>query len=80
VFRTASPSLCPSRLIYANAALECYPSSQEDGVPRVPDIVVPVNGTGGDAGTLNTTTDRITQTLNLPTNVERCGSPKLNLD
>lgn len=58
-------------IIYANAALEFYPPSHEDGAPRVPDVVVPVNGTGGDAGTLNTTTDRITQTLNLPTNVER---------
>jgi hypothetical protein len=58
-------------IIYANAALEFYPASHEDGAPRVPDVVVPVNGTGGDAGTLNTTTDRITQTLNLPTNVER---------
>jgi Peptide N-acetyl-beta-D-glucosaminyl asparaginase amidase A len=58
-------------IIFANAALEFYPASWEDGAPRVPDIVVPVNGTGGDAGTLNTTTDRITQTLNLPTNVER---------
>jgi Peptide N-acetyl-beta-D-glucosaminyl asparaginase amidase A len=58
-------------IIYANAALEFYPASHEDGAPRVPDVVVPVNGSGGDAGTLNTTTDRITQTLNLPTNVER---------
>ena len=58
-------------IIFANAALEFYPASHDDGAPRVPDIVVPVNGTGGDAGTLNTTTDRITQTLNLPTNVER---------
>jgi hypothetical protein len=58
-------------IIYANAALEFYPASREDGAPPVPDIVIPVNGTGGDAGTLNTTTDRITQTLNLPTNVER---------
>ena len=31
----------------------------------------PVNGGGGDAGTLNTTTDTISQSLNLPTNVER---------
>jgi hypothetical protein len=58
-------------IIYANAALEFYPADREDGAPRVPDVVVPVNGGGGDAGTLNTTTDRITQTLNLPTNVER---------
>jgi hypothetical protein len=33
--------------------------------------VVPVNGSGGDAGTLNTTSDTISQALNLPTNVER---------
>ena len=58
-------------IIYANAALEFYPASWEDQGPRVPDVVVPVNGSGGDAGTLNTTSDRITQTLNLPTNVER---------
>ncbi len=58
-------------IIFANAALEFYPASFRDPAPRVPDIVVPVNGSGGDAGTLNTTTDQITQTLNLPTNVEK---------
>ncbi len=58
-------------IIYANAALEFYPASRQDRAPRVPDVVVPVEGSGGDAGTLNTTSDRITQTLNLPTNVER---------
>lgn len=58
-------------LIYANAALEFYPASFRDPANRVPDIVVPVNGGGGDAGTLNTTSDQITQTLNLPTNVEK---------
>jgi hypothetical protein len=57
-------------IIYANAALQFYPASGPLA-PRVPDIVVPVNGGGGDAGTLNTTTDQITQTLNLPKNVER---------
>jgi hypothetical protein len=57
-------------IIYSSAALEFYPASFRDPAPRVPDIVVPVNGTGGDAGTLNTTTDQITQTLDLPTNVE----------
>lgn len=56
-------------IIYANAALEFYPA--RDDAPRVPDIVVPVNGSGGDAGTLNTTADQITQVLNLPGNVER---------
>ena len=58
-------------IIYANAALEFYPVSWQNPAPRSPDIVVPVNGGGGDAGTLNTTSDTISQTLNLPTNVER---------
>lgn len=58
-------------IIYANAALEFYPASGHDPAPLTPDIVVPVNGPGGDAGTLNTTSDTISQTLNLPTNVER---------
>ncbi len=58
-------------IIYGNAALEFYPASWRDPAPKVPDVVVPVNGSGGNAGTLNTTTDEITQTLNLPTNVEK---------
>jgi hypothetical protein len=58
-------------IIYANAALEFYPARHQKDAPRTPDIVVPVQGTGGDAGTLNTTASQITQTLNLPTNVER---------
>ena len=57
-------------VIFANAALEFFPASFPDPAPRTADIVVPVNGTGGDAGTLNTTADSISQTLNLPTNVE----------
>jgi Peptide N-acetyl-beta-D-glucosaminyl asparaginase amidase A len=58
-------------IIYANAALEFYPAGNDDHAPVTPDIVVPVNGGGGDAGTLNTTSDQITRTLNLPTNVDR---------
>ncbi|MES2221115.1 MAG: peptide-N4-asparagine amidase [Acidobacteriota bacterium] len=58
-------------IIYANAALEFYPASWQDGPAVTPDIVVPVNGSGGDAGTLNTTSDQITQVLNLPMNVDR---------
>jgi hypothetical protein len=58
-------------IIYANAALEFYPVSWRDPAPVTADIVVPVNGGGGDAGTLNTTSSQITQTLSLPTNVER---------
>jgi hypothetical protein len=58
-------------IIYANAALEFYPIGHDAAAPVTPDIVVPVNGSGGDAGTLNTTSDTISQSLNLPTNVER---------
>lgn len=58
-------------VIYANAALEFYPADARNPAPRVPDMVIPVNGTGGDAGTLNTGSDQITQTVDLPQNVER---------
>jgi hypothetical protein len=58
-------------IIYANAALEFYPAGGDARAALAPDIVVPVNGPGGDAGTLNTTSDTISQALNLPTNVER---------
>jgi hypothetical protein len=57
-------------LIYANAALEFYPANRVNPAPAVPDLVVPVTGSGGSAGTLNTTADTISQTLNLPENVE----------
>jgi hypothetical protein len=57
-------------IIYANAALEFYPASWRNPAPRTPDILVPVEGSGGDAGTLNTTSDQITQALSLPANVE----------
>jgi len=59
-------------IIYANSALEFYPADNDDSRGRAtPDFVVPVNGSGGDAGTLNTTADMISRALNLPTNVER---------
>lgn len=57
-------------IIFANAALEFYPASFFSPAPRTPDVVVPVNGGGGDAGTLNTGADQVTQTLNLPPNTE----------
>lgn len=58
-------------IIYVNAALEFYPVSWQNPAPLTADVVVPVNGGGGDAGTLNTSSDTISQMLNLPTNVER---------
>jgi hypothetical protein len=56
-------------IIYANAALEFYPASFRDPAPRVPDVVVGLQGNGG-AATLNTSTDQLSQTISLPTNVE----------
>ena len=58
-------------IIYADATLEFYPASWEDPPAKTADIVVPVEGSGGDAGTLNTSSDQITQVLSLPRNVER---------
>ena len=57
-------------IIYANAALEFYPASWNAPAPVVPDVVVPVNGSGGDAGAVNSG-QQITQVLNLPTNTEK---------
>jgi Peptide N-acetyl-beta-D-glucosaminyl asparaginase amidase A len=58
-------------IIYADAALEFYPASAREPAPRTPDVVAPVNGPSGDAGTLNSTASQITQTLDLPRNTER---------
>jgi Peptide N-acetyl-beta-D-glucosaminyl asparaginase amidase A len=58
-------------IIYANAALQFYPAGPGAPAAHAPDVVVAVNGTSGDAGTLNTTASQITQTLNLPLNTER---------
>ena len=58
-------------IIYADAALEFYPSGAGQPPPRTPDVVVPVNSSGGDAGTLNTTASEISATLELPRNTEQ---------
>lgn len=58
-------------IIYVTARLEFYPTCSVEPAPRTPDLVIPVNGPGGDAGTLNTSTDQITETVNLPRNIER---------
>ena len=57
-------------VIFASAALEFYAASPHDA-PPTPDLVVPVTGAGGEAGALATTASSITQTLELPRNVER---------
>lgn len=57
-------------IIYGSAALEFYPAPLPFLAPAVPDLVVPVSA-ANNAGTLNTTADQVTQTLNLPRNVEK---------
>ena len=58
-------------IIYSTAKLEFYPANPANPAPAVPDVVVPINGGGGDAGTLNTGADTISQTMTFPTNVDR---------
>lgn len=58
-------------IIYATAKLEFYPANPANPAPAVPNVVVPINGGGGDAGTLNTGSDTISQTMTFPTNVDR---------
>lgn len=58
-------------IIYADAALEFYPASPFWPAPATPDLVVPMPDAEGGAATLNTTSSQLTQTVTLPTNVER---------
>ena len=58
-------------IIYMNAALEFYPANFVNPAPRTPDIVIGVNNGTANTATLNTSTDTVSQTLNLPTNVEK---------
>ena len=56
--------------IFANAALEFFPASPLALAPATPDIVVGVSS-GSNPATLNTTADQVSQTVNLPRNVEK---------
>ena len=56
-------------IIYANAHLIFYPVGRWEPATRVPDVVIGMPGNSG-AATLNTTASQLTQTVNLPTNVE----------
>ncbi len=58
-------------IIYANAALEFYPTSEKDPAAAAPDVVVPLPDAEGGAAALNTSTDQLSQQVKLPTNVER---------
>jgi hypothetical protein len=56
-------------IIYANAELEFYPARSHAQAPKVPDAVIPLQG-DNDGTFLNTTTDQLSKTLTLPTNIE----------
>jgi Peptide N-acetyl-beta-D-glucosaminyl asparaginase amidase A len=56
--------------IFANAALEFYPASPLTLAPATPDIVVGLSS-GSNPAVLNTTADQVSQTVNLPRNVEK---------
>jgi hypothetical protein len=57
-------------IIYANAHLLFYPEGHSAPAAKVPDVVIGMPGNGG-AATLNTTASQLTQSVTLPTNVER---------
>jgi hypothetical protein len=56
--------------IFANAALEFFPASQLALAPVTPEIVVGLSS-GSNPAALNTTADQVSQTVNLPRNVEK---------
>ena len=56
-------------IIYSSAHLVFYPVTSQNKAAKVPDVVIGIPGNGG-AGTLNTSTDLITQSVTLPTNTE----------
>lgn len=58
-------------IIYANAALEFYPASDDARGADVPDAVLPLPDAAGGAQALNTTTSVLSQAYTFPTNVER---------
>lgn len=56
-------------IIYASAQLEFYPAHSRAQAPKVPDVVIPLQS-DSDGTFLNTTTDQLSKTLTLPTNIE----------
>jgi hypothetical protein len=56
--------------IFANATLEFFPASQLALAPVTPEIVVGLSS-GSNPAALNTTADQVSQTVNLPRNVEK---------
>lgn len=57
-------------VIYGNAELDFYPESFFEPAPRVPDVVLPIYS-HGDAYSFYTPAAPLTETITLPTNVER---------
>ena len=57
-------------IIYGNAELDFYPASYAARAPRVPDVVLPIYN-NGDAYHFYTPASPLTETISLPTNVER---------
>jgi hypothetical protein len=58
-------------IIYASASLEFYKASPTTPAAIVPDVVVPLPDTNGVPASLNTGTDQVAQSVQLPRNLER---------
>jgi hypothetical protein len=60
-------------IIYASATLEFYPLDPNSPAPKRPfDMVLPMSASSdGGTVTLNTTTDTLSETFTLPTNIQR---------
>jgi hypothetical protein len=58
-------------IIYGSATVSLYPLAEREHAPDTADAIYPMPDAAGGAATLNTTTDQLTGTFTLPTNVER---------
>jgi hypothetical protein len=58
-------------IIFGSATVSLYPVAERESAPVTADAIFPMPDAAGGAATLNTTTDQLTGTFTLPTNVER---------
>jgi Peptide N-acetyl-beta-D-glucosaminyl asparaginase amidase A len=58
-------------IIFGSATVELYPADHGAPAPATPEAVFPMPDANGGAQALFTTTDQLTQTFTLPTNIER---------
>src|SRR5271156_3252635 len=58
-------------IIYGSATVSLYPLAERQHAPDTADAIFPMPDADGGAATLSTTTDQLTGTFTLPTNVER---------